>query len=132
MRRIGRVGDIDCLDAAALLLRDALKNPLGAGAFDTHGDAGISGLEYPGQTLGGGKLQRRVKRDLGFLPRGYKQCRRHRRRRWRRGPQRLGEHQARGGCRRDLEHVAPRPFPAPHGHPPIDYATVRRSSPCPL
>ena len=131
MRGIGRVGDVDRLDAAALLLRDALENPLGAGALDAHGDAGIFGLEYPRQPLGGGKLQRRVKRDLAFLARGFDQCRRHRRRRRRRGPQRLGEHQARGGCRRYLEHVASRPFPVPHGHPPIDYATVRRSSPYP-
>jgi hypothetical protein len=38
MRRVGRVGDVDGLDAAALLLRDALENPLRAGTLDAHGN----------------------------------------------------------------------------------------------
>ena len=94
MRGVGGVGDVDRLDAAALLLGDALENSLGAGALDPHGDPRILGLENLRQPFGGGELQRRIECDLAFLARGLDQSRRHRGRRWRRRPQRLGEHQA--------------------------------------
>jgi len=53
MRRVGRVGDVDGVDSAALLLRDALENPLGAGTFHAHADPGVFGLEHPRQPFGG-------------------------------------------------------------------------------
>ena len=46
VRGVGGVGDVDRLDAAALLLRDALENPLRAGALDANRDPRIFGLEH--------------------------------------------------------------------------------------
>jgi hypothetical protein len=40
MRGVGRVGDVDGVDTAALLLRDALENPLGTETFHAHADPG--------------------------------------------------------------------------------------------
>ena len=58
MRGVGRVGDVDGLDAAALLLRDALKDPLRAGALDAHDDPRIFRLKGPRQPLGGIEFER--------------------------------------------------------------------------
>ena len=125
MRGIGRVGDVDGLDAAALLLRDALKNPLRAGALDAHGDPGIFRLEGPRQALGGVEFKRRIKRQLALLLRGFDQGRRHLRRRRRRGLHRFGKQKTCGGNRRRLEQVTSRPFAVPHRILPCDTTVLR-------
>jgi len=45
MRCVGRVDDIGGVDVAIEFLGDALEQPLGAGALDLHGDAGIGRLK---------------------------------------------------------------------------------------
>ena len=83
------------MDAAVVLLPDALKNPLGAGTLDPHRHAGIFGLEQFSQPLGHVELDRRVVIDLAFFPRGLDQFRRDGDRRRRSRFERLGE--KRGG-----------------------------------
>ena len=73
VRGVGAVGDVDRMDAAALLLRDTLENPLRTRALDAHGNAGIFGFEHPAQPFGGGEFQRGIERDLAFLARGLDQ-----------------------------------------------------------
>jgi hypothetical protein len=85
VRGIGAVGDVDRLDAASLLLGDALENPLRPRALHAHGNARIFGLEHPGQPFSGIEFQRRIERDLAFLARGLDQGRCNRRRRRRGG-----------------------------------------------
>src|SRR5260370_18436973 len=60
MRGVGAVGDVDRVDAAGLLLGDALKDPLGARALDTDGYSGIFGFECLAQTSVDFDLPRRV------------------------------------------------------------------------
>jgi hypothetical protein len=107
MRGIGAVGNVDRIDAARLLLGDALENPLGAGALDPDGDAGIFGFECPGQPLPNVQLQCAVVRELALLGGGFDQGRRHTGRRWRSSFDRFGKQ--RTGCKpgRGLEHVPP-------------------------
>jgi hypothetical protein len=114
MRGIGRVGDIDGVDAAALLLRNALKYPLRTGTFDAHADPGIFRFECSGETFAGAEFEGRVERHLALFLRSLDQGRRHFRRRRRRGLQRFGEQDAHGRGRRCLEQIASRPSAVPH------------------
>jgi hypothetical protein len=57
---IGAVGDVDRIDAAALLLGDALEYPLGAGTFNAHGNPGIFGFEHLAQAFGDVEFERRI------------------------------------------------------------------------
>ena len=76
MRGISAAYKIDGVDVAALLLPDALKDPLGSGALDARGNARISCLECPGQFLRDVELERAVEGNLAFLARGFDQGRR--------------------------------------------------------
>ena len=107
VRGVGAVGDVNRIDAASLLLGDALENPLRAGALDADGDAGIFGFECPGQPFPDVQFQRTIIRELALLAGGFDQGRRHARRRRCSRPGRLGEQHS--GCKRcrGLEHVAP-------------------------
>jgi hypothetical protein len=67
MRGVGGVDDIDRMDAAAVFLADAAEHPLGPGAFDSHGDAGIFRLECAGNPLGKWQVHRRVPDRLALL-----------------------------------------------------------------
>ena len=67
MRGIGRIDDVDRMDAARIFLADALEHALGAGALDPHGDAGIFRLERLGDLLGDRQVDRGVADDLAFL-----------------------------------------------------------------
>ena len=96
MRGVGAVGDVDGVDAAPLLLRDALEDPLRARTFDANGDPRIFGFEHLAQAFGDVELQRRVVGQLAFLARRLDQGRRDCAWRRCRGPQRVREKQARG------------------------------------
>src|SRR5207237_10699676 len=71
MSRIRAVDHVHCVDAAAVLLADALEDPLAAGALHPHGDARILRLERLRDALGDGKIDRGVPDDLAFLPRRF-------------------------------------------------------------
>ena len=113
MRRVGAVADVDRMNAARLLLADALVDPLGPRALDAHRDAGIFGLKGLSQPFGDVELERAVERDLAFLARGLDQRRRDLAGRRCRGLDGFGEQDA-GQCRRCLEQVAPGPRLASH------------------
>src|SRR5262249_26390991 len=113
MRGVGGIHDIDRVDAAAVLLTDALKHPLGPGALDPAGDTRIFRLERARDLLGDRKVDGGVPGELAFLSRGGEPLRRGRgggrRRRDNAGCTRAdGEH------RRADEHVAPRKLFAAH------------------
>ena len=77
MRRVRGVDDVGGVDVARHLLRDALEDALGAGAFDPHRDAGIFRLERLGELLGDRQIHRGVEGELAFLLRSLDQRRRH-------------------------------------------------------
>jgi len=107
MRGVGGIDHVDRVDVARVFLADALEYPLGAGPLDPHRDAGEFRLEGLCDLLCDRQIDRSVVNDLAFLPGGFDQGRRDRRRlRWG-GAERGGEHRD-GGCRaRCLEHIAP-------------------------
>lgn len=73
MREIGGVGDVDRVDAAGLLLCNALVDPLGAGALDPEGDSRIFGLKGLAEPFSDVKFERRIIRNLAFAPRRFDQ-----------------------------------------------------------
>src|SRR5258708_6730497 len=117
MRGVGRVGDVERVNAASLLRGDALENPFGARALAADGDPWIFGFECSGEALSDVELQRAIIGDLALLARSFDQCRRHTGRRWRGRPDRLGEQRPDGKPGRGLEHLAPRPLSISHGVP---------------
>jgi len=62
MRGIGRVGDVDRINATGLLLRDTLEDSLCARTLHAYAYAWIFRLERLRQTLGDVEFQRRVER----------------------------------------------------------------------
>ena len=107
MRGISRIGDVNRVDAAGLLLRDPLIDPLGAGALDVDHDAGVLGFERLAEVFGDVQFKRGIVGDVTLSAGSFDQLRRHRC--WRRcsRPCRLGEQRAgrkRGG---GLKHIAP-------------------------
>src|SRR3977135_4743837 len=78
MRGVRAVGDIDRVNAACLLLPDALEQPLRAGAFHAHRNAGIFRLEQLAEPFRDRQLQGRVERKLALLARSLAQSRRDR------------------------------------------------------
>ena len=124
MRGVGGVGDVNRLDAAALLLRDALEDALGAGALDAHGDAWIFCLEGPRDAFGDVEFERAVEGKLALLARRLDQGRRHARSRRRGCPHRLGEHRCRDRRSRHFQKIASRPSRAPHRRLPILLGTI--------
>ena len=115
MRRVGAIGDIDRVDAAALLLGDTLVNPLGARALDADRDARIFGLERLAQPLGDIELQRGIIGELAFFARGFDQFGRHAGWRRRCSLHRFGEHGGRRERGRSLQHLASGPLSIAHG-----------------
>ncbi len=126
MRGVGRVGDVDGVDPAALLLRDALENPLGAGTLHPDADAEVLGFERPRQPFCGREFKRRIERNLALFLGRFDQRRRHFLRRRRGGPHRLGKQGAGHRCRRCLQQVASRPSAIPHCILPYATAALGR------
>ncbi len=113
MRGVGGIDDVDGVDAAAVLLTDALEHPLGPGAFDAASDAGIFHLERAGDLLRDGEIDRGVPGELAFLLRGGDQLgRNHSGRRGRRHHPRPGG--AEGERRRADQNLPPGEFFASH------------------
>ena len=79
MRGIRRLNDVDRVDAARIFLADALEKAFGAGALDTHGDAGKLRLERFCDLLGERQVDRGVVDDLAFFLRRLDERRRDRR-----------------------------------------------------
>jgi hypothetical protein len=97
MRGVRAVDDVAGVDVASHLLRDALKDALGARAFDPHRDAGKLRLERLGELLGHRQIHGGVERDLALFPGGLDQRRRDRGRGRRLRAQRTGEDRQAGG-----------------------------------
>ena len=66
MRGVGGVGDVDGVDAAALLLRDALKDPLRTRALDANRDPWILGFKRLAELFGDIQLERGIVGDLAL------------------------------------------------------------------
>ena len=106
------VHHVDRVDAARILLADALEHALGAGALDAHGDARVFGLERLGDLLGERQVDRGVVDDLAFLLRGFDQRRRDRGRRAALRRARAWRATARAPPRPSPEHIAARNSPS--------------------
>ena len=103
---VGRIDDVDRMNAARIFLADALEHALGAGSLHAHGDAGICRLERFGDALGDRQIDGGVVYDPALFLRRFDQLRRHRaRRRRRRGDRGEGARCREGG--RAPEHVSP-------------------------
>src|SRR5207237_7994985 len=94
------------MDVALKLLRDALKQPLGSGALELHGNARILRLKGFAKLFADRKIHRRIKYHLGFLARRLDQRRSDRHRGWRLRACRRGEQGAYRQRARALQQVA--------------------------
>src|SRR6187200_80850 len=69
MRRIGRYRDIGRVDAARLLLADALEDALRTGALHAHGDPRILRLESFRELFGERQIERGIESNLSLAAR---------------------------------------------------------------
>ena len=97
MPGVGADHDIGRVDAARLLLPDALEDALRARALDAHRYPWIFRLEAFRELLGEWQIEPGVEGDLAFAARRVDQLRRDGGRRRRGGLGRLGENEA--GCK---------------------------------
>ena len=98
--------DVGGADVAGEFLVDPLKQPLGAGALDLHGDAGIGGLERLAEFFADRQVHRRIEDQLAFLLRRFHQRRRDRDRLGRLGANGRGEYGSGRQRDRALQDVA--------------------------
>ena len=111
MGRVGAQHHVDRLDAACLLLSDALEDALRARPLDPRDNSRIGRLERLGEFLRQRDVERRIERDLALPARGLDQGGADRGRRRGGGLDGFGEDSAGGQRHRCLENVASRMSP---------------------
>jgi hypothetical protein len=76
MRGIRAIHQVDSVNAAFHLLSDALEHPFRSGAFHSHADVGVFGLERLPELLRDREVHGGIEGEPAFLPRGLDQSRR--------------------------------------------------------